>query len=143
MMIRKMKESDISVLNQLHEELFHQSFNFVDYAAEKMFHYGIVLEDKGEILGYLVGQLVFEMGDLFYIAVNPTKRGNGYGLKLMDKFISDAKCLLAETISLEVRVSNQPAISLYEKCGFLRASVRKNYYSDGEDALLMVYYFNT
>ena len=108
-----------------------------------MFHYGIVLEDKGEILGYLAGQLVFEMGDLFYIAVNPTKRGNGYGLKLMDKFISDAKCLLAETISLEVRVSNQPAISLYEKCGFLRASVRKNYYSDGEDALLMVYYFNT
>ena len=38
MMIRKMKESDISVLNQIHEELFHQSFNFVDYAAEKMFH---------------------------------------------------------------------------------------------------------
>ena len=136
MMIRKMKESDISVLNQIHEELFHQSFNFVDYAAEKMFHYGIVLEDKGEILGYLAGQLVFEMGDLFYIAVNPTKRGNGYGLKLMDKFISDEKCL-------EVRVSNHPAISLYEKCGFLRASVRKNYYSDGEDALLMVYYFNT
>lgn len=139
-MIRKLEVSDISTLNALHEGLFHQSFNFVDYAEEKMFHYGILLENQGEILGYLVGQLVFEMGDLFYIAVNPTKRGKGYGLELMKRFMSDAKSLEAETISLEVRMSNEAAISLYEKCGFSRATVRKNYYSDGEDALLMVYH---
>ena len=60
----------------------------------------------------------------------------------MNRFISDAKSMAVETISLEVRISNHAAIALYEKCGFSRAIVRKNYYSDGEDALLMVYSLN-
>lgn len=142
MIIRKIDSSDIVSLNNLHKKTFNQDFDFNNYAEEKIFHYGILMEDNGQIIGYLVSQLVFEIGDLFYIAIDATRQGKGYGLELMNRFISDAKSMAVETISLEVRISNQAAIALYEKCGFSRAIVRKNYYSDGEDALLMVYSLN-
>lgn len=138
MNIRKIIGSDVLELNQLHESLFSQGFNFTDYAEEKPFHYGIIFEDKGRIIGYLVGQLIFEMGDLFYIAVDSNYRGNGIGIKLMNFFMKDAKSQGVETISLEVRLSNEAAISLYKKCGFQQIGTRKNYYADGEDAALMV-----
>ena len=48
-----------------------------------------------------------------------------------------AKALGARQSLLEVRVSNAPAIALYEKFGYERYGVRKNYYADGEDAFVM------
>lgn len=138
MNIRKIIGSDVLELNQLHESLFSQGFNFTDYAEEKPFHYGIIFEDKGKIIGYLVGQLIFEMGDLFYIAVDSHYRGNGIGIQLMNFFMKDAKSQGVEAISLEVRLSNEAAISLYKRCGFQQIGTRKNYYADGEDAALMV-----
>lgn len=138
MNIRKIIDSDVLELEQFHESLFSQGFNFTDYAENKPFHYGIVVEENDEIIGYLVGQLIFEMGDLFYIAVDSNYRGSGIGIKLMNFFMQEAKSQGVETISLEVRLSNRPAISLYKKCGFQQIGSRKNYYADGEDAALMI-----
>lgn len=138
MNIRNIIESDVVKLNQLHKSLFLQEFNFIDYAEQKPFHYGIIFENNDRIIGYLIGQLIFEMGDLFYIAVDSNDRGNGIGIKLMNFFMQDARSQGVETISLEVRLSNEAAISLYKKCGFHQIGLRKNYYADGEDAALMV-----
>lgn len=137
MSVRLMKSCDLLEVNSLHEELFHQSFNFEDYVQDKMFHYGIVLELEDTVIGYLVGQIIFEMSDLYYVAVNPDYRGKGYGQLLVDKFIEDACKNEGEIMSLEVRMSNQAAIHLYEKCGFISVGKRERYYADGEDALLM------
>ena len=139
MNIRQITHEDLMILDKLHCSLFSQSFNFEDYANQLPFHYGLIIESNNSIVGYLVGQLIFEMGDLFYIAVDPKYRGKAFGTRLMDYFISDARSRNVEMISLEVRLSNQPAISLYEKCGFKQVGLRKNYYTDGEDAALMIY----
>ena len=57
----------------------------------------------------------------------------------MDKIISVANESKCENITLEVRVSNVAAISLYKKYGFIIANIRKSYYSDNhEDAYLMI-----
>ena len=137
MKVRLMKSCDLPEIISLHEELFQQSFNFEDYVQDKMFHYGIVLEVEDKVIGYLVGQIIFEMSDLYYVAVNPDYRGKGYGQLLVDKFIEDACKNEGDIMSLEVRMSNQAAIRLYEKCGFISVGKRERYYADGEDALLM------
>ena len=74
MNIRLMREEDLFQVTSLHDVLFKQSFNFEDYVQEKMFHYGIVIEIDHQIVGYLVGQIIFEMSDLYYVAVNPDYR---------------------------------------------------------------------
>ena len=137
MKVRLMKSSDLPDVISLHEALFKQSFNFEDYVQDKIFYYGIVLELEDKVIGYLVGQIIFEMSDLYYVAVNPDYRGNGYGQLLVDKFIEDACKNEGDIMSLEVRMSNQSAIRLYEKCGFTSVGKRERYYADGEDALLM------
>ena len=137
MKVRLMKSNDLPDVISLHEGLFKQSFNFEDYVQDKIFHYGTVLELEDKVIGYLVGQIIFEMSDLYYVAVNPDYRGNGYGQLLVDKFIEDACKNEGNVMSLEVRMSNQAAIRLYEKCGFISVGKRERYYADGEDALLM------
>lgn len=90
MNIRLMREEDLFQVTSLHDVLFKQSFNFEDYVQEKMFHYGIVIEIDHQIVGYLVGQIIFEMSDLYYVAVNPDYRSKGYGRLLVEQFIQDA-----------------------------------------------------
>ena len=90
MNIRLMREEDLFQVTSLHDVLFKQSFNFEDYVQEKMFHYGIVIEIDHQIVGYLVGQIIFEMSDLYYVAVNPDYRSKGYGRLLVERFIQDA-----------------------------------------------------
>ena len=137
MLIRLMTVEDIPEVSLLHENLFSQAFNFIDYAVQQDFYYGIVIEVDCTIVGYLVGQIIFEMADLFYVAIDPRYRSLGYGKLLVERFILDASENGGENMTLEVRRSNYVAINLYEQCGFLSAGIRKNYYADSEDAVLM------
>ncbi len=137
MNIRLMTKIDLPQVISLHHQLFKQEFNFEDYVQDKLFHYGIVIEENDQVLGYLVGQIIFEMSDLYYVAVHPDYRSRGYGKLLVEQFIYDACQKDSDTMSLEVRISNQAAIRLYEKCGFISVGTRVRYYADGEDALLM------
>ena len=76
------------------------------------------------------------------IAVLPEYRRLGIGEKILGYVIDNTKAEL-EFISLEVRVSNIAAISLYEKFGFERAGLRKRFYTNPqEDAIIMTKYFN-
>jgi ribosomal-protein-alanine N-acetyltransferase len=72
------------------------------------------------------------------LAVLPELRSRGLGTQLLDATIVEAAHLGAEVLSLEVRESNAPALRLYEKAGFERVSVRKNYYTNPvEDAWIL------
>ena len=97
-----------------------------------------VYRKNGKILGYAVCSTVFEMAELYDIAVAPECRKAGIGAKLLDFVIEYCRKEGAETLFLEVRRSNESAKSLYEKKGFVQDSVRKNYYKNPvEDAILM------
>ena len=80
--------------------------------------------------------------DLLYIYVRPESRRSGLGRALMAHLFDwlarnhQAGGAPKEELLLEVRMSNKPAIALYESFGMTRVSVRKGYYSDGEDALV-------
>ena len=115
----------------LEEELFNPQASF------------LVAEDEdGNILGYAGLHVVLDEGYVDNIAVEPAARRHGVASALLDVYCRFGEVNLS-FLTLEVRVSNTPAIALYEKQGFQRAGLRKNYYQHPrEDAIIMTRTFS-
>ncbi|OMP68160.1 ribosomal-protein-alanine N-acetyltransferase [Domibacillus epiphyticus] len=97
-----------------------------------------VAEINGQVIGYCGMWVVYDQVQITNIAILPEYRGNHYGEKLMAYVMKEAKRYGGAVLSLEVRVSNTPARSLYEKFGLQPGGIRKQYYTDNlEDALVM------
>ena len=97
-----------------------------------------VFEKNNEVIGYVGVSVILDEGYITNIAVLPEYQGLGIGKALMKKLDDLAKLENLSFISLEVRTTNQKAISLYEKFGYKTEGVRKNFYTDPkEDALIM------
>lgn len=95
----------------------------------------IVVYLKGnEAIGFVQYLKLYECVEICYIVVDSRYRKLGIGSELIDHISRD---LDVEKMILEVRSSNETAISFYEKNGFKRVRPIKGYYSDGEDALAM------
>jgi [ribosomal protein S18]-alanine N-acetyltransferase len=113
-------------------EAFYNELTHNQYA-----HY-LVMEEEETIIGYCGLWIVLDEAHVTNIALLPDYRGKGLGTGLLRKAMIEAKELGALTMTLEVRVSNDVAQSLYRKLGFENGGIRKNYYSDNqEDALVM------
>jgi [ribosomal protein S18]-alanine N-acetyltransferase len=90
------------------------------------------------IVGFAGMWLLYDEAHITTIAVAPEHRGKGLGELLLVALIEEAVNRGADWLTLEVRVSNTSAQTLYEKYGFTRQGVRRRYYSDnGEDAYIM------
>ena len=107
--------------------------------------------ENGTLLGYIgmllapgEGQIlnlaVFPAArEILNLAVFPAARGRGVAKGLVARLIAEAQARGLESLSLEVRVSNLPAIRLYESAGFQTAGVRKGFYRrPAEDGLVMI-----
>ncbi len=95
-------------------------------------------ENAGLLLGYGGFWLLVDEAHISTIAVRSGWRGHGLGEWLLLALLQEAAARGAREATLEVRVSNQVAQSLYRKLGFQVVGHRKRYYSDnGEDALIM------
>ena len=93
----------------------------------------------GSLVGYLSGAKALDELQIINVAVREDMRGRGIGALLMRA--ADSYCLENSlvSISLEVRESNASAISLYDRCGFKAAGIRKNFYrSPTENAVVMI-----
>lgn len=90
------------------------------------------------VAGYVGSQAVIDMADVMNVAVDPQYRRQGIAEHLMDELINQLRGKGVNALLLEVRVSNTPAISLYEKLGFYQVGIRPNYYfKPKEDALIL------
>ena len=88
--------------------------------------------------GYAGLWLMIDEAHITTIATRPQFRGRGYGELLLASLVEIALDINARWLTLEVRVSNEPAQALYRKYGFHAEGTRKRYYSDNnEDALIM------
>ena len=97
-------------------------------------------ETDSKLVGYLVYWVLFEEASLQTIAVDLPSRGLGFAQSMLRHLVVDAVRQGAKRVNLEVRKSNAPALHLYQKLGFTVSQVRKNFYSDGEDAYQMTLY---
>ncbi len=93
-------------------------------------------------IGYVGLSVVFDEGYMGNLAVLEPYRRNGVGRALMHKLLNECVRLDLAFATLEVRLSNTPAINLYKSLGFDEVGRRKNYYKEpSEDALLLTKYF--
>jgi ribosomal-protein-alanine N-acetyltransferase len=98
----------------------------------------MVAVKNGIVVGFAGMWIIIDEAHITNIAVHPEYRGFGIGSMLMDSLLTICQIECVTAITLEVRVSNQRAIDLYNKFGFVEEGIRKAYYEDNkEDALIM------
>ena len=103
----------------------------------------VALDDQGRVVGYAGLLVVLDEGYITNVAVRPECRRSGIAGKLLQVFLDFAQAHHLAFLTLEVRASNDKAISLYLKNGFVQEGRRKDYYKDpGEDAIIMTRRFN-
>ena len=96
-------------------------------------------ESDGRIVAFSVVSVSFDEGYLHLIAVDSNYRKQGIATKLLNHCEQLAKSRGICKVILDVRVSNESAIRLYEKCGYIKICERKNFYSHPtENAFTMV-----
>ena len=141
MQVRRMKEGDGEAVAALEARLFSDAWSLsavksgLAAPAQTFF---VVQTDAGKIIGYAAIMTVMDEGELLRIGTDPDFQRQGAASLLMDQVMKTAEEKGLSFMLLEVRQSNVPAVSLYEKYGFGREGVRRNYYQDPvEDALIM------
>jgi ribosomal-protein-alanine N-acetyltransferase len=98
----------------------------------------LVADQAGDVLAYLMVSRYADVWHILNLCVRAPQRGQGLGGRMLDELFVRAGGRAHLGFTLEVRVSNEPAIRLYRRKGFLEHGVRSGYYSDnGEDAIIM------
>ena len=101
----------------------------------------LVAKEENEVIGYIGMSIVIDEGYIFNVAVRESYRNKGVATALINELITYGKKNNFSFITLEVRESNLPAISLYSKFGFIKAGERKDYYANPkENAILLTKY---
>lgn len=104
----------------------------VDNEFTQMFTY----TENNKFVGIIIYDLIYERCELTQIEVLEAYRNRQIASKLLTHMIEDCRKNKIENITLEVKVTNEPAINLYKKFGFKKVAIRKGYYQ-GIDAILM------
>jgi ribosomal-protein-alanine N-acetyltransferase len=97
----------------------------------------VVAEVDGALVGYAGVLQVLDEGHVANVAVAPDRQGAGVGRHLVLALHRIALERGVTALTLEVRAGNEPAKALYRRFGYAPVGVRKGYYADGEDALIM------
>lgn len=138
--IRKMTEEDAKYLAAIEEVTFSMPWKVCDFlemiAHDEVEYLVVTLDD--EIIGGAGIRNILGDGEITNVVIREDMRGNGYSSMLMERLLEVGGGLGATQFTLEVRISNTPAIGLYQKMGFVSEGVRPGFYDKPkEDALIM------
>ena len=141
--IEKMNEAHIFHIAQLERLCFSTPWSenaLREELSNPLARFFALLSD-GVVVGYIGAHNVLGEVYITNVAVHPDYRGRGFAKALINHLINDCR---ADDgfVTLEVRVSNIPARTLYSGLGFRQVGLRKNFYENPtEDGLLMTYYY--
>ena len=141
---RFVSREDFHAVQRIENECFKEPYSteqlmyeFFDNPVNKI----IVAVYEGRVVGFIDYLITFNSATIVQIAVTKEFRGKGIGTRLMaemensfPKNIDD----IVESITLEVRITNENAINFYVKNGYHAVVIKSKYYKDGENALYMV-----
>jgi len=141
LVIRRFRTEDLPQVVNLVQSVFRESYEIPMY----MNLFGNwpdgfqVVAREGQVVAFLLGMISGpRQVRVLLLAVQPQYWGQGLGTQLLWTFMRSALALPADSVSLEVRVSNTRALSFYNRLGFSQSGVIPGYYKDGESAHLMV-----
>ena len=140
--ISPMTKDDVEAVVQIEAEAYGKHHwaksSFYDEMSNNLAKYYVAKTPDGNLVGYAGTWHIIDEGHITTIAVKKEYLRNHIGEYIIQKIISDCYKENIKYLTLEVRVSNDPAIKLYEKYGFRSLGTRKKYYQDNnEDALIM------
>lgn len=140
MIIRTMQKGDVAAVAALEAQIFSMPWSaagFADTLPREDIIF-LVAYEQDELLGYVGIYCTLDEGEITNVAVAPAARRRGIARALLTELKQQLACRNVARIVLEVRVSNEPAIRLYEQMGFSVLGVRKNFYEKPtEDAYIM------
>ena len=140
-LVRAMTPDDLDGVMAVEQGSFAAPWSRSAFAEEleknRLARYLVAL-DGDVIVGYAGTWLVINEAHVTNVAVQVGRRHEGIGRLLMEALMKLARDEGMESMTLEVRVSNEAAKALYDQLGFVSAGIRKNYYSETkEDALIL------
>jgi len=138
--IRRAAATDVPSLLALENELFGPDAWSEASLRDELDGPGrraVVLVSGVEVLGYAVTMRAGDVVDLQRIAVRPDRQRQGLAALLLVDVLAAARSNGAERMLLEVSAANAAAVAFYDRQGFTRIDVRRRYYRDGSDALVL------
>jgi ribosomal-protein-alanine N-acetyltransferase len=152
--IRRCDPSDLIPVMEINMKTLpeHYSDYFYESLLAELPESFLVAEVNGKLVGYIMCKTEYgfsnfkklgfvKKGHVVSVAVLESQRKKGIGRALVEEAIAGTKIKKADELYLEVRCSNNEAVRLYEKIGFIIKQRIKSYYRDGEDAYLMAIEF--
>ena len=137
--IRRLSYADLPQVVSIERRAFPTPWSLAMFVLELSKPGGVCLaatDAAGEICGYVICSRYDTVWHLMNIAVDPAHRRRGVASALVSELIE--RVGEEARLTLEVRVSNQPAMALYRRFGFVSAGIRPRYYQDNnEDAVIM------
>ena len=141
LIFRQVEERDIVEIAKLDTLCFSLPWSqssFEKDIKENLLAKYIVVESDGRLIGYTGLWHIVDEGHITNVAVHPLYRQRGIGESLVTLLIGCSREVGILNHTLEVRSSNDAAIALYTKLGFVPTGIRKKYYEDNnEDAIIM------
>lgn len=140
MIIETMKSSHVAQIAELEKICFSDPWSEKSIASElnNELAFWLTAIEGNHVAGYIGSQTVLDETDMMNVAVHPDFRRKGIAEALVNALVEALKTKGSRCLTLEVRASNVPAITLYEKLGFSEIGRRKNYYRNPrEDALIL------
>ncbi len=141
-MIEVMTEAHLDGVLEIERDIFTSPWNrqaFLYELNENEFSHNYVWIEEDKVVGFCGFWNIFDQAQITNIGIKKTHQRKKIASKLMELIINESIQAGCETISLEVRISNDAAIALYKKYGFEIINIRENYYEDNhEDAYFMM-----
>jgi ribosomal-protein-alanine N-acetyltransferase len=139
--VRQAERADLLAVHRIEQASFPQPWPF-DAFEQYLDEPGFLVADAGGIVGYVVADSVPNhgrpLGHIKDIAVREQQRGQGIGSTLLERALGVLAARGVASVKLEVRESNTGARRLYREFDFVHRRTVPRYYSDGEDALVLV-----
>jgi [ribosomal protein S18]-alanine N-acetyltransferase len=138
-LIRSMTQSDLDAVLVIEQTCFPRAWSRASFLAELASERStsVVVELQGQVAGYLCLTVLLDEAEILDVAVDPTMQRSGIGRLLLQWACAEAVRQGATVLRLEVRATSLPAIALYQQFGFVKSGLRKAYYENSTDALLM------
>ena len=140
--LRRLEMRDLDRIEEIERESYPTPWSRSMFAGElakpSSVRLGAFDTDRGVLVGYLIISRYVDAWHVMNVAVEPSQRRHGIAHKLLERLFELTANDSRRGYTLEVRVSNENAIRLYERLGFQARGLRRGYYTDNrEDALIM------
>lgn len=143
LIVRQMQAMDVEQIVTLEQMIFSQPWSKESFleSIQTDSNLYLVVEDGSCIVAYCGLRIILDEAHITNVAVANEFRGMGIAYQMLSVLIELAKDKGVQAFTLEVRVSNERAIHLYEGLGFKNAGIRKNFYEHpNEDGMIMWMY---